>query len=487
MPAEHFDSLIIGAGISGIAAAYHLQKELPDSTFVILEMQETFGGTWTTHKYPGIRSDSDLYTFGYKHKPWVGAPIATAGEILSYMDEVIQENGIDKHIRYRQHVSAASWSSETNTWTIQGTNRATGEAVKITCNFLWMCQGYYNHTTPYMPKWEGTENYKGQLIHAMIWPKDLDYKDKTVVVIGSGATAATVIPAMAADVKKITMLQRSPTYFIIGRNGIDIADELRKLQVDESWIHEIVRRKIIYEQALFTKRCIEEPDQVKAELLAGVKAHLPEGYDMSHFTPSYRPWQQRIAFIPDGDMFKGISSGKAEVVTDHIDKFVEDGILLKSGKTLQADIIVAATGFNLCIMGDIKFTVDGKPVDWHNTITYRGTMFTGVPNMAWVFGYFRASWTLRSDMISEFYIRLMKHMREKGFKKVVPALRPEDKDMKILPWIDEENFNPEYLKRDMDKLPQRGEKREWAHTQDYWREKDELPLIDFNGAEFVYA
>lgn len=308
-------------------------------------------------------------------------------------------------------------------------------------------QGYYNHTKPNVPTWEGMSDFKGTFVHAQLWPKDLDYTDKNVVVIGSGATAATVVPNMAPKVKHIAMLQRSPTYFIIGRNAIDLADELRKLQVDEAWIHEIIRRRIIYDQAIFTKRCIEEPDTVKAELLAGVKANLPDDFDMSHFTPSYRPWQQRIAFIPDGDMFKGIASGKASVVTDHIDKFVENGILLKSGKVLEADIIVAATGFHLCVMGDIAFSVDGKPVDWSQTITYRGTMFTGVPNLAWVFGYFRASWTLRADMIGEFITRLLAHMKEKGVRKVVPTLRPEDKDAKVLPWIDDSNFNPDYLMR----------------------------------------
>ncbi|KXS12314.1 FAD/NAD(P)-binding domain-containing protein, partial [Gonapodya prolifera JEL478] len=290
----------------------------------------------------------------------------------------------------------------------------------------------------------------------------LDYAGKEVIVIGSGATAATIVPAMADKAKHITMLQRSPTYFLIGKNQVEIADELRKLKIDETWIHEIVRRKISHDQAAFTKLCLEAPEQVKKDLIAGVAAHLPEGFDVEkHFTPSYRPWQQRIAFIPDGDMFKCFADGRASVETDHIERFTETGLLLKSGKELKGDIIVSATGFNLAMFGDIVFTVDGEVVDWHKTITYRGTMFTGVPNLIWVFGYFRASWTLRTDMISEFTCRLLQYMKDHGYRSVVPKLRDEDKDMKILPWIDEANFNPRYLLESMHLLPQRGEKKEW--------------------------
>ena len=484
---EHFDVLIVGAGISGIGSAYHLTRQMPGTSFVILEEQETFGGTWWTHKYPGIRSDSDLHTFGYSFKPWVGPPIATAEEILSYMGEVIEENDLGRHIRYNHHIGHASWSSETNLWTIDAVNKVTGEAQRFTANFLWMCQGYYRHSQGYTPEWTDMDKFKGQIVHPQTWPKDLVTEGKKIVVIGSGATAATLIPSIAGKCEHVTMLQRSPTYFRTGRNAIEIAEELRRLQIKEEWIHEIVRRKILFEQDWFTKRCFSDPEAVKKELIGAVKAVLPEGFDVEkHFTPSYRPWRQRIAFVPDADLFEAVKNGKASVVTDEIDRFTEKGILLKSGKELEADIIVTATGFNLCILGDIAFEVDGKPLDFADTVTYRGMMFTGVPNMVWVFGYFRASWTLRADLVADFVCRLLNHMKDKQARRVEVALRPEDKDMPLLPWIDPENFNPGYLMRGMHLLPKRGDKREWQHTQDYWREKNELPAIDLDDKAFVY-
>lgn len=486
--AEHFDVLIVGAGISGIGSAYHLTKQCPGKTFVILESQASFGGTWLTHKYPGIRSDSDLYTFGYRFKPWTGPPIATAGEIRSYMKEVIEENDLARHIRYRHRINTARWSSTENLWTIDATRSDTGEDVRFTTKFLWMCQGYYRHETGYTPQWEGMSDFKGRIVHPQTWPEDLDYKGKRVLVIGSGATAATVIPAMAPDCAHITMLQRSPTYFRTGRNAIDIADELRKLQIDESWIHEIVRKKLLYEQAQFTKRTFTEPEAVKKELLDNVRAYVGPDYDVAtHFTPKYRPWQQRLAFIPDGDLFQGIASGKASVVTDEIDRFVENGIRLKSGKVLEADIIVTATGFDISALGDIDFTIDHAPLNFSDTVTYRGMMFTGVPNLVWVFGYFRASWTLRVDLVGDFVCKLLKHMDERGVSKVTPALRPEDHNMPILPWIDGDNFNPGYLTRSMHIWPKRGDKPEWQHNQDYWAEKDQFPAIDLEDKAFQYA
>ncbi len=485
--AEHFDVLIVGAGISGIGGAYHLTHQRPGTSFVVLEAQETFGGTWWTHKYPGIRSDSDLYTFGYRFKPWTGTPIATADEIRTYMGEVIEENDLDRHIRYGHKISAASWSSATRRWTVEATRTETGEARRFTCNFLWMCQGYYRHSEGYTPTWPGMENFKGPIIHPMNWPENLDYAGKKVVVIGSGATAATLIPAMADTAGHVTMLQRSPTFFRTGRNAIELADELRRLQIDETWIHEIVRKKILLESAIFTNRSFSEPEKVKAELLGAVRKELGPDYDIdTHFTPSYRPWRQRIAFVPDADLFKGIASGKASVVTDEIERFTQGGIALKSGTVLEADIIITATGFHMSVMGDIAFTVDGSPVDWADTVTYRGMMFTGVPNLAWVFGYFRASWTLRSDLVADFVCRLLGHMKEHGVQQVTPTLRDEDRDMKIQPWIDEENFNPNYLLRSMHLLPKRGDKKDWEHTQDYWNEKDEFPLIDLADKAFAY-
>lgn len=487
-PTEHFDVLIVGAGISGVGGAYHLTHQCPDTTFVVLEAFETFGGTWWSHRYPGIRSDSDLYTFGYRFKPWTGPPIATAEEILSYMGEVIEENDLAKHIRYRHRISSAQWSSADNFWTITATKLDSGQEVHFTANFLYMCQGYYRHQEGYWPDWPGVDTYKGRLVHSEEWTVDIDYTGQNVLVIGSGASAATIIPAMCDKAHHVTMLQRSPTYFRSGRNAVEIADHLRKLQIDETWIHEIVRKQILYDQAAFTERTFTEPEVVKQELLADVRHHLGPDYDVeTHFTPRYRPWHQRLAFIPDADLFKGIAAGKASVVTDEIDRFTENGVLLKSGRELQADLIVAATGFNMNVLGDINFEVDGKPLDFHETVTYRGMMFTGLPNLAWVFGYFRASWTLRSDLIADFVCRLLKHMKAIGARRVTVALRPEDEDMAILDWMDPEDFNPNYLARCTHLLPQRGAKREWQHTQDYWREKDEIPAIDLDGPEFVYG
>ena len=485
---EEFDVLIVGAGISGVGGAYHLTKQRPGTSFVVLDGLDSFGGTWWMHRYPGIRSDSDLHTFGYRFKPWTGPPIASAEEILKYMGDVIEENDLDRHIRYNHRITSAQWSSVDNRWTITATRTDTGEQRFFTANFLWMCQGYYRHSEGYTPEWPGMEAYQGDIVHPQTWPEDLEYASKNVVVIGSGATTATLVPAIAADCEHVTVLQRSPTYFIPGRNKIELAETLRELDVDEEWIHEIVRRKILHDQAKFTRRSFEEPEKVKQELLDGVRSILGPEYDMeSHFTPSYRPWRQRIAFVPDGDLFHGIASGKASVLTDEIDRFTEHGILLKSGEELQADIIVTATGFNMSVMGDIDFAIDGKPLDFSETVNYRGMMFTGVPNLLWVFGYFRASWTLRADLLSDFVCRLLAHMEESGSKRVSVTLRPEDEDMDLLPWIDPENFNPGYLMRAMSLLPKRGDKPEWQHTQDYWREKDDIPAINLNAPEFLYG
>jgi cation diffusion facilitator CzcD-associated flavoprotein CzcO len=484
---EHFDVLIVGAGISGIGSAYHLQQQCPGKSYVVLEAMESFGGTWLGHKYPGIRSDSDLYTFGYRFKPWVGPPIATAEEILAYMNEVIEENGIGPHIRYGHVITSAEWSSKDNLWTVVAERKADGAVRKFTCNFLWMCQGYYRMSQGYTPDWPGMDRYKGRIVHPQTWPEDLDYKGKKVIIIGSGATAATLLPAIADDCEHVTLLQRSPTYFIPGRNANELADTLRELKVDETWIHEIVRRKILFDQDAFTQRAFKEPDVVKEELLAGVRAFLPEEAVQAHFMPTYRPWRQRIAFVPDGDLFQSVLKGKASVVTDHIDCFTENGIKLKSGQELEADIIITATGFNLSVMGDIDFTVDGKPVNFADTVTYRGMMMTGVPNMVWIMGYFRASWTLRADIVGDYVCRLLNHMQALGKKKVEIQIPAKDRDMTFGPWMDPDNFNPGYLMRGQHLLPKAGNKPGWAHTQDYWREKDDLPLVDLDGEEFVYS
>ncbi|MEL6388068.1 MAG: NAD(P)/FAD-dependent oxidoreductase [Pseudomonadota bacterium] len=485
---EHVDVLIAGAGISGVGAAYHLQDQCAGKRYVILEAHEDYGGTWRMHTYPGIRSDSDLYTFGYRFKPWVGPPIATAEEILSYMGEVIDENGIGDQIRYQHKIIHAHWSSEDQLWTVQVSRGDTGEQLTMTTNFLWMCQGYYNQSEGYTPQWDGMDTFKGRIVHPQTWPEDVDLAGKRVVCIGSGATAATVVPAIADTCAHVTMLQRSPTYFFPAENRNELADELRRIGVEDDLVHDIARKKAIFDQEETTARCITEPDAVKAELFEAAKAYLGKDYELSpHFTPTYRPWQQRLAFLPDGDLFKAVGEGKASVVTDQIDRFTEDGILLKSGETLEADVIITATGFDLSVMGDIPFEVDGEPVDFSQTVTYRGMMFTGVPNMVWVFGYFRSSWTLRVDLVADFVCRLLNHMDRQEIGEVRTELRAEDEDMEILPWIDTDNFNPGYLMRSLHLMPKRGSKRDWQHNQDFGRERYELPAIDLAGDEFVYT
>ena len=486
--ATHVDVLIVGAGISGIGSAYHLQDQCPGKTYAILEAKDTFGGTWETHKYPGVRSDSDLYTFGYRFKPWVGAPIASADEILKYMGEVIDENGIGEHIRYGHLITACKWSSAANLWTVEATRKADGAKTHFTANFLWMCQGYYDHETPYSPDWAGLSDYKGLFVHAQKWDPATDYSGKRILVIGSGATAATVVPAFAEKAAHVTMLQRSPTYFFCSENKNELADKLRAGGIDEPTIHRVVRTQIMYDQAAMTQRCIDEPDAVFEDLKELVRAFTgkPDFEFEPHFTPKYRPWQQRLAFCPNGDIFQAAVSGKLTVVTDTIDRFTETGVLTNSGELIEADIIVACTGFRLSVMGDIPFSVDDRPVDWSNTVTYRGMLFTGVPNMAWVMGYFRASWTLRVDMQGDFICALLNAMEAKGAKRIDVRLRPEDEGMAILPWIESDNFNPGYLMRGIDQMPRRGDKPEWRHNQDYWAEKDAFPHIDLNGSEFLY-
>lgn len=483
---EHFDVIIVGAGISGVGGAYHLTKQRPDTTFAVLESQHSFGGTWLTHKYPGIRSDSDLYTFGYRFKPWTSAPIATAEEILKYMGDVITENDLDRYIRYNHKISTAVWSSEEKLWTLTVRDSLSGQTKNFSAKFLWMCQGYYRHEKGYTPEWDGMDSFKGQIIHPQTWPEDLDYSGKKVVVIGSGATAATLIPAMADKCDHVTMLQRSPTYFVTGRNANELADTLRQLEINEEWIHEIVRRKVLFDGATISRRAFSEPEVLKQELLMGVRAFLSDELVEKHFTPTYQPWRQRIAFIPNADLFSAINTGKASVVTDEIDTFTEDGIRLKSGEELSADIIVTATGFNLNVLGDIAFTIDGEPLVFSDSITYRGAMFTGVPNLIWVFGYFRASWTLRADLIADFVCRLLAHMDGKGASVVMPALRPSDSEMTLAPWIGEENFNPGYIQRGVHLLPKQGNIEPWIHSQDYWSEKDTLPKANLDDGALLF-
>lgn len=484
---EHLDVVIVGAGIAGIGSAYHLLTQAPGRSFAVLEEQPGFGGTWFTHRYPGARSDSDLHTFGYRFKPWSGPPIATADEILSYMGEVIEENSLDRFIRYGTRVVAADWSETDARWTLTTEKVGTGERRTVTTGFLWMCQGYYRHSTGYTPEWPGMADFGGRIVHPQHWPQDVDVEGKRVVVIGSGATAATLIPALADRAASVTMLQRSPGYFTAGRNRNELAETLRELDIDPEWIHEIVRRSILHEGAKRTKGILANPERAREELLKALGEHLDEETISRHFTPSYDPWRQRICFVPNGDFFAAIRSGKAGVVTDVIERFTKTGLLLKSGETLDADVIVTATGFSLAVLGDIAFSMDGRPLNLSETVTYRGMMFTGVPNLVWVFGYFRASWTLRADLIGDFMARLLRHMDERDASSVRVALRPEDAGMELGPWVDPANFNPGYLMRDMHRMPMSGDKPEWRHTQEYWQDRQDFPAIDLDDAVFSYA
>ena len=485
---QNFDVIIVGAGIAGITTAYYLQKERPKSSYLILESLDNYGGTWYTHKYPGIRSDSDLYTFGFKFKPWTSAPIATADEILKYLGETIKENQIDEHIRYNHKIIEAEWSSKKKSWILKVERSDTKKIIYFSCNFLMMCQGYFRHNEGYTPKWKDMDKFKGQIVHTEEWPENLDYKNKSIILIGSGATAATTVPAMASKANHVTMLQRSPTFYRTSTIGTEeFVERLNKFSDDEEWTYGIVRQQILINQEIFIRRCIEEPEVVKDELINEVRKILGPDYDIEkHFTPSYRPWQQRITLTSNGDLFKSIASGKVSVFTDEIDKFTSNGILLKSGSEITGDIVATATGFNMNILGDIQFTIDNKKLHLEDTVTYRGMMFTTVPNLLWVFGYFRGAWTLRAELLARFLSRLLTHMDNLDVKKVTVALREEDKKMKLLPWIADEEFNPGYLSRVMTKMPKSGDKPEWVHNQNYWYEKDIIPAINLDGEEFLY-
>jgi cation diffusion facilitator CzcD-associated flavoprotein CzcO len=487
-PTEHVDVLVVGAGISGIDAAYHLSTRRPGTTFAVLEALGGYGGTWLVHRYPGVRSDSDLYTFGYGWKPWSGPPIATADEIQAYLGEVLDEHDLARHVRYHHRIESASWSGEENRWTVVVTRTDTGETLRLTTGFLWMCQGYYRHAQGYTPDWPGLDRFSGRVVHPQTWPDDLDLTGRRVLVIGSGATTATLVPAIAESCAHVTVLQRSPTYFYAGPNANELADMLNVLELPQEWVHEIFRRKLLYDMHELVTLSLDEPELVRDELIRMVTELLPEGYDVAtHFTPRYDPWRQRVAFVPDGDLFTGISAGLATMVTDEIDHLDEGGVVLASGDRIDADVIITATGFNLSVLGDIAFSVDGVPLDLASTVTYRGAMFTGVPNMIWVFGYFRASWTLRADLLAAFVCRLLDHMDELGAHRVTPRLRPEDSDMAVGPWIDPSDFNPGYLRRSMHLMPKSGDKPEWRHSQDYWSERDLFPEADLDDGCLRYG
>jgi monooxygenase len=485
---EHVDVLIVGAGVSGIGAAHHLQERFPEKSFVLLDAQDNRGGTWWTHRYPGVRSDSDLFTYGYRFKPWRGPSIAAGEEILNYLDEVIAEDGLDQHIRYLHQVTAASWSTEERQWTVDVTRVDTGEQLRFTTGFLWMCQGYYNHAKPYQPQWEGMDRFQGLVVHPQQWPEDLDLSGKRVVVIGSGSTAATLIPAIAQQADHVTMLQRSPSYFLAPPITHELAIQLRALDIPEDWTHEILRRAYTAQFNELARLSHEAPDELHTFLMESMKPLLPEDFDIEkHFTPRYRPWQQRIAIVPEGDLFAALREGKAAIVTDTIDTFTEKGVRVSSGEELVADVVVSATGFNLSVFGDVAFTVDGEPVDFPERVTWRGIMISGIPNMAYVFGYFRHSWTLRVDLVSDLVIRMMETMQLKDATMVVPTLRPDDAGMQVRPWSDPEDFNAGYVMRSQHVLFKQGDREPWTHMIEHGEEMEILPKADLDDGSLAYS
>lgn len=481
------DILIIGAGVSGIGAAHHMREQFPGRSLLILEAQDHHGGTWWTHRYPGVRSDSDLFTYGYRFKPWRGTAIATGPAILSYLDEVMADDGLDAFIRYRHRVTSAAWSTADRRWTVEVTQADTGQRLRFTTSFLLMCPGYYDHDKPHQPQWKGLDRYQGVLVHPQRWPRDLDVTGKRVIVIGSGATAATLIPAIALDAAQVTMLQRSPSYFFAPPRQNELAETLRSLDVPDEWTHEILRRAYIAQMDHLVKTSFEDPDALHAFFMDTLRPQLPDGFDVDkHFTPRYRPWQQRIGVVPEGDFFTALRSGKAAIVTDTIETFTEDGITVSSGEEIGADIIVTATGFTMSVFGSIDFLVDGEPVDFSERVTWRGVMISGVPNMAYIFGYLRYSWTLRADMVCDLVASLLRRMREGAATMVTPSLRPQDEPMERLPFCDPENFSSGYIMRSRDILFKQGDREPWTHLHEYHQERDTLPAADLDDGSLAY-
>ena len=462
--------IIVGAGLSGVGAAVHIHKKCPAKSFLILEGRPSMGGTWDLFRYPGVRSDSDMHTLGYNFKPWREAKaIADGSAILKYVKEAAAEYGIEDHVRYEHLATKAVWSSADATWTVDALRKDTGDTVRLTCNFLFMCAGYYSYRQGHTPEFEGRERFQGTIVHPQQWPEDLDYAGKKVVVIGSGATAMTLVPAMAKDIAHIVMLQRSPTYVVSRPDKDVIANALRRVLPDRC-AYAITRWKNVALQQLFYGRSRTHPEHVIAKLLDRVRKELGPGYDVAtHFTPRYNPWDQRLCLVPNSDLFEAIRSGKASIVTDHIERFTATGILLKSGKELRADIIVTATGLNLVVLGEMQFVVDGVPVDFAQTWTYKGMMYSGVPNLVSTFGYINASWTLRADLTSEYVCRLINHMDETGMRQVVPRLRAIDQNMPARPWIDQ--FSSGYMQRVMHRFPKQGDREPWINPQNYAHDK----------------
>lgn len=460
---EHFDVVIVGAGISGISTAWHLQDRCPTKSYVILERRENIGGTWDLFKYPGIRSDSDMFTLGFRFKPWESArSIADGQSIWNYINEAADENGIRNHIRTGHRVLSVDWSDADNRWTVDVEHD--GEAKQITASFLSVCSGYYNYDEGYSPEFPGAGNFKGQIIHPQHWPEDLDYAGKKVVVIGSGATAVTLIPSLVnGGVGHVTMLQRSPTY--IGSLPLEDAVALRTNKyLPKNLAHFVNRWKQIGYSTGQYQVARKLPAVFKKVLRQMAERRLPEGFDYDkHFSPRYNPWDERVCLAPNGDLFKAIRSGKADVATDTIETFTETGIKLASGEELQADIIVTATGLNMQLFGGAVANRNGEPIDLTKCMTYKGLMLSGVPNMAITFGYTNASWTLKADLVSEFICRVLNYMDANGFDRVEPQHPGSAVDE--LPFMD---FTPGYFRRAMDSLPKSGSEAPWKLKQNYF-------------------
>jgi monooxygenase len=475
---EHFDVVVVGAGISGIGAGYFLQRDCPTKSYVILEGRDTLGGTWDLFRYPGVRSDSDMHTLGYSFKPWTAEKsIADGPSILQYLNETADEFNIRHKMRFGHLVTSAQWSSYESLWTVQA--QVAGNTVTYTCNYLFMCSGYYNYTEGYTPTIQGLDTFSGQVVHPQKWPKEFDYEGKRIVVIGSGATAMTLVPAMADRAQHVVMLQRSPTYVVARPDTDKVAGLLRKI-LPEKVAYSLTRWKNTTMQQFVYKRSRTEPDKMKNLLLKGVHDALGPDYDVAtHFTPSYNPWDQRLCLVPNGDLFTAINNGRASVVTDRIDHVDAQGIVLESGNRIDADVIVTATGLNLVTLGQVAFSVDGTPVDFSTTWTYKGIAYSQVPNLATSFGYINASWTLRADLTCEYVCRVLNHMDATQTTQCMPRLRPEDVDMTQRPWID--NFSAGYMERVMDQFPKQGDREPWINPQNYKRDKKlfrESPIDD---------
>lgn len=461
--ANFVDVLIVGAGLSGIGAACHFQRECPNKTIAILEGRATLGGTWDLFRYPGIRSDSDMYTLGYKFKPWREAKsIADGPAILKYIRETAAEYGIEQKIRFNQKVVSAAWSSETAQWTVESRHSETGETTTLMCGFLMMCSGYYSYDAGYAPDFPGAEQFRGTIIHPQKWPEDLDYTGKRVVVIGSGATAVTLVPAMAEKAAHVTMVQRSPTYMVALPSSDFIANTLRRV-LPASLVYSLTRWKNTLFGIVIYQLSQRRPEFVKRLIKSQLRKALGPDFDVDrHFTPPYNPWDQRMCLVPDGDMFIAMREKRASIVTDLIETFTPTGIKLKSGEHLDADIIVTATGLNLVSLGGITLSVDGRAVQTNKSVTYKGSMLTEIPNLAFVFGYTNASWTLKADLICTFVCRLLNYMDKHGYRQVTPHLN--DQSVEDLPLL---NLTSGYILRAMDLFPRQGSKLPWRLYQNY--------------------